>query len=368
MKMRKLIIMIILSIFSLNGYAQDPLFSSTLDNMLYYNPATPGILKGQEYRLNFREQWPGVPAAMRAFNYASTHQIGSALGLGFLVMSNVEGESLLRTDKVEGTIAFPIKISRYVMISGGLSAGFGQKSIDWSRVEFDDQFDKYYGKIYPTSFSFPEEFQRKYGDLSLGIAAKGALRRGRNEPQIFGSVGVAMKHVTVFPTANFIGSDIRAIPLKYVVHGNIWFVDKTLTKGITPNFNYESQASMKTFNLSARVLLKPVYFNVGFRNRTFKLNPEEFDSFIFGIGYTSDVINDNVTNIGYSYDFTTSKLMGGTLGSHEITMSYNFDINGRRQLLGKRGRYREFQCPANVFGVPQNLGTKNYRRRKKSRR
>ena len=60
--------------------------------------------------------------------------------------------------------------------------------------------------------------------------------------------------------------------------------------------------------------------------------------------------------------------MGGTLGSHEITMSYNFDINGRRQLLGKRGRYREFQCPANVFGVPQNLGTKNYRRRKKSRR
>ncbi len=83
MKMRKLIIMIILSIFSLNGYAQDPLFSSTLDNPLYYNPATPGIINGHEYRLNYRDQWPGIPAAMRAFNFSSTHQISNAVGLGF---------------------------------------------------------------------------------------------------------------------------------------------------------------------------------------------------------------------------------------------------------------------------------------------
>lgn len=94
MKMRKLIIMITLSVFNLNGYAQDPLFSSTLDNPLYYNPATPGIVRGHEYRLNFREQWPGIPAAMRAFNFSSTHQLRNAVGLGFLVMSNVEGESL----------------------------------------------------------------------------------------------------------------------------------------------------------------------------------------------------------------------------------------------------------------------------------
>lgn len=344
--------MIILSIFGINGYAQDPLFSSTLDNPLYYNPATPGIVRGHEYRLNFREQWPGIPSAMRAFNFSSTHQLRNAVGLGFLVFSNVEGESLLRTDKIEATIAFPIKISRYLKISGGINAGFGQKSIDWSSLEFDDQFDKYYGKIYPTSFSFPEEFQRKYGDLSLGVAAKGALRRGRNEAQIYGSLGLAMKHVTVFPTANFIGSDIRAIPLKYIIHGNIWFLDKTLKRGIAPNFNFEDQASMTTFNLSARIVLKPVYFNVGVRNRTFKFNAEEFDSFIFGIGYTSDVVNNNTTSIGYNYDFTTSRLMGGTFGSHEISMSYSFDIDGRRQSGGgKARRFRnDIQCPPNFGG------------------
>jgi len=38
----------------------------------------------------------------------------------------------------------------------------------------------------------------------LGVAAKGALRRGRNEAKVYGSLGIAMKHVTVFPTANFI--------------------------------------------------------------------------------------------------------------------------------------------------------------------
>jgi hypothetical protein len=43
------------------------------------------------------------------------------------------------------------------------------------------------------------------------------------------------------------------------------------------------------------------------------------------------VKNNNSTNVGYTYDFTTSKLLGGTYGSHEIHMSYSFDIDGRRQ-------------------------------------
>jgi len=352
MSIKGIWILIFTSLMGYHSFAQDPLFSSTLDNPLYYNPATPGIIRGHEYRLNYREQWPGIPAALRAFNFTSTHQLRNAVGLGFMVMSNVEGESRLRTDKVEATIAFPIKISRYLKISGGVNAGFGQKTIDWSSVEFDDQFDKYYGKIYPTNFAFPDEFQRNYGDLSLGIAAKGALPRGKNEAQIFGSLGLAMKHITVFPTANFIGSDIRAVPLKYVVHGNIWFLDKTLKRGIAPNFNFENQAAMSTFNLSTRVVLKPVYFNIGIRNRTFKFNPEEFDSFIFGVGYTSDVVNNNQTSIGYNYDFTTSKLLGGTYGSHELSMSYSFDIDGRRQAGGRKGsRYRnDIQCPMD-FGI-----------------
>ena len=158
MRMKKLLSFIFLLTIYFNGYPQDPLFSSTLDNPLYYNPATPGIVRGHEYRLNFRDQWSGIPAAMRAFNFSSTHQIKNAVGLGFLVISNIEGESLFRTDKFEASIAFPVKISRYIKISGGINAGFGQKRIDWSRLEFDDQFDKYYGKIYPTSFLIPDEF------------------------------------------------------------------------------------------------------------------------------------------------------------------------------------------------------------------
>ena len=80
MKIRKLVITFVLVIFSISGYAQDPLFSSTLDNPLYYNPATPGIVRGHEYRLNYREQWPGIPAGLRAFNFSSTHQLRNAVG------------------------------------------------------------------------------------------------------------------------------------------------------------------------------------------------------------------------------------------------------------------------------------------------
>ena len=114
MSIKGIWILIFTSLMGYHSFAQDPLFSSTLDNPLYYNPATPGIIRGHEYRLNYREQWPGIPATLRAFNFTSTHQLRNAVGLGFMVMSNVEGESRLRTDKVEATIAFPIKISRYL--------------------------------------------------------------------------------------------------------------------------------------------------------------------------------------------------------------------------------------------------------------
>jgi type IX secretion system PorP/SprF family membrane protein len=345
--MRKKILLFI-TIFILTGFsaiAQDPLFSSTIDNPLYYNPAIPGIFRGNEYRLNYREQWPGIPAAMRAFNFSSTHQLKNKVGIGFLVMSNIEGESRIRTDKVEATIAFPVQISRFLKISGGINAGYGQKSIDWTRVEFDDQYDKYYGKIYPTGFPFPNNYQRKYGDLSIGLAAKGILNRGKNQPQVFGTLGVSMKHISIFPSANFIGSDIRSIPVKYIVHGNVWFLDKTRTRGMVPNFNVESQASMTTINVSTRVVLKPIYFSLGVRNRNYKFSPERFDSFIFGFGYMSDIVHGNLSNIGYTYDFTTSRLLGGTYGSHEIHMSYSFDIEGIRNSRRARGNKNDFGCP-----------------------
>ena len=84
--MRKKILLFI-TIFILTGFsaiAQDPLFSSTIDNPLYYNPAIPGIFRGNEYRLNYREQWPGIPAAMRAFNFTSTHQLKNKVGIDWV--------------------------------------------------------------------------------------------------------------------------------------------------------------------------------------------------------------------------------------------------------------------------------------------
>ncbi len=348
--MRKQNILLLLWAFIMPNLilAQDPLFSSTLDNPLYYNPASPGLILGNEFRLNYREQWPSLPSEMRSFIYASTHQIKNVLGLGFLAMSNNEGESKLRNDQVSLSIAFPITLSRLVKISAGISTGFGQKTIDWSRVEFDDQYDKYYGKIYNTSFPFPSQFQQKYGDMSIGLAAKGALNRGRNETQIFGTLGVAMKHAAVFPNANFIGSDIRAVPLNYIVHANVWILHKGLKKGIAPNFTYEQQARMTTINISTVIVAKPAYFIVGFRNRNYKFNPERFDSFIFGLGYTTPIKNDNVSRLGYTYDFTTSKLLGGTYGSHEIHWSASFDVYGSRDLNTKRKRKakHDFHCPS----------------------
>ena len=58
------------------------------------------------------------------------------------------------------------------------------------------------------------------------------------------------------------------------------------------------------------------------------------DAFIVTLGIQSDVIK-----FGYSYDVTVSDLTPATGGSHEVSMSLNFDCRA------KRIKFRSPPCP-----------------------
>lgn len=323
--------------FATKTLAQDPVFSAFYNNSLYYNPASPGLIVGNQFNLNFREQWPGIPASNRSFNFSSMHTFCNAFSLGVLATSNIEGESKLLTNNIGLTIAVPVKISRFLILSTGATTTYAQKRIDWTRVEFDDQYDKLYGKVYDTKFPFPNEDRKNYGDLSLGMALKGRFYKKRNTI-ISGSLGVGLHHVLVFPNPNFIGSDINAIPFKQVYHMDVWLLygRKRNVKGFAMSSIYEKQGHIKTFNLSFRYLIKSLYLLGGFRNTSFTLSPKKFDSFILGFGYIyQEGRSSDYIKFGYSYDFTVSKLVGGAYGSHEIYITYSL---GRCNSLSSKKR------------------------------
>ena len=62
----------------------------------------------------------------------------------------------------------------------------------------------------------------------------------------------------------------------------------------------------------------------------------------------SQIVNINLSRIGYTYVFTTSKLLGGTYGSHEIHLSYSFDIDGKRQSRRSKSNRKDIQYPINM--------------------
>lgn len=325
MKNKTLILLFILFI-SGSALAQDPVFTSFMHNPLYYNPATPGIKSGNEFHLNYREQWPGIPGGNRAFSYSSTHVFCSNFSLGLIANSAHEGESKMTTNSMGLSVAVPIRIADRLRLSTGITTAYGQKRIDWNELDFDDEYDKLYGKIYNTGFPFPGNSRKNYGDVSLGMALQGTSKRKPFKPQLTGVVGAAYHHAAVVPDPNFIGSNVNAVPLKQVYHMNLWILYGHKKKqGVSPALMYEKQGPMETFNFSLSYLIDQFYALGGFRNRNYKLATNNYESFLLGFGFISDINPSNRSSFkfGYSYDFTLSKLAEGSFGTHEIFIVYN---------------------------------------------
>lgn len=350
MKLYKFLLIIILFlVFNNFTSGQDPVFTSFMNNPLYYNPATPGIKSGNEFHLNYREQWPGIPGGNRAFSYSSTHVFCNSVALGLIANSSREGESKMTTNSFGLSIAVPIRLSRRLRISTGVTSSYGQKRIDWGELEFDDQYDKLYGKVKNNSgFPFPANSRKNYGDVSFGLALQGSSKQKPFQPQFTGVLGGAFHHAAVIPNPNFIGSDVSAVPFKQVYHFNLWMLygnDKNY--GLSPAMMYEKQGPLETYNFSFSYLMDKIYALGGFRNRNYKLAVGNYDSFFLGFGFISDInpLSKSSYKFGYSYDFTVSELAGGSYGTHEVFITINLEGCNSLTELFKKGKLDKVRKP-----------------------
>ena len=100
---------------------------------------------------------------------------------------------------------------------------------------------------------------------------------------------------------------------------------------ISPNVLYRRQGEFQQMNFGAYVSKGPIVGGIWYRGI---LGTQYRDAFIVTLGIQSDVIK-----FGYSYDVTVSDLTPATGGSHEVSMSLNFDCRA------KRIKFRSPPCP-----------------------
>ncbi|MCC6839302.1 MAG: type IX secretion system membrane protein PorP/SprF [Flavobacteriales bacterium] len=302
-----------------SAFGQDPQFTQFYANPLYLNPAFAGTARCPRVALNYRNQWPALTGTFVTTSASYDQDVRGIMGgLGLLVTSDQAGKGTLNTTTVSGIYSYTQAVSRKFSIKAGFQATYFQKSLDWNKLTFGDQIDPRRGFIYATN-DVPRGGSVGNADFSAGILGY---------TDIF-FVGFAAHHLTEPNESLIVGTS--KMPMKLTAHGGAAIplgmrgkYGEAKTK-LSPNILYQQQAAFRQLNLGMYVDHGPIMAGVWYRSR---------DAFIALIGFHTEHLK-----FGYSYDVTTSKLTTATAGSHEISLTLQFDCKKKRR------RVRTVPCP-----------------------
>src|SRR6185437_10736856 len=244
--MNKIVLFIFLILMGCSkAFAQDPFFSQSYNNPIYLNPALTGANNGLKINMNDMRQWTAVPGT---FNTSTiTADLGepcSSIGLGIMGVHDERGEGFLETNQLglTGRWAAPL-IAKRLDIAFGLGGSFAQKDIDWSKLQFSDQFDPVLGQISNTNAQ-PHQSGIPYTDIDAGVSFKFLF--DYNGFTILNNIGFAVHHLNR-PDIGLITES--SLPSLYTIHaGSVIPIGKDWKKKGNFLFPYAVYNWQEVFN------------------------------------------------------------------------------------------------------------------------
>ena len=308
-KLIKLIVLIIPLFLGNAGKTQDPSFSQFFTSPLNINPALTGNINA-DWRViaNFRNQWlgPASPYVTGTVSYdrkifqnkvPNAHvPEGNVLGIGGMLMFDRAMGGVAKSTYASLNLSYNVKLTEGDIkhkIAAGFGAIYGERRIDFSRVDFEEQFTGYgFNTNLPTGESSLSNM-KPYFSMSAGITYSITTEEGNFD------IGVAGFHLNK-PKQTFLKDDNQILAIRKVVHSNFErFLNERVVLNLNGIYQYQSKAS---------------YFSVGGGIGYYL--PSANDIMVMGgvwywssnavIPYFSFHYND--MQIGLSYDLTTSKL------------------------------------------------------------
>lgn len=312
--MRKTLIFSILSLFFLlqqgELQAQDPAFSQYYANPIYLNPALAGNKICPRFTLNYRNQWPAMPANFVTYSAAYDQYLPVLHGgVAIMAMADNAGNGSLTSMSISGAYSYRLIISRSLIANAGIQVAWAQNQLDWDKLQFEDQIDSRLGFVNPTSEIRPENLSKSYVDFSSGFTL------GYKERYY---IGAAVHHLSE-PNIGFYSNQTSTLDMKITAHaGALFYLENPGSNdlralSVSPNLMYVQQKGFHQVNVGAYLNKYPFVLGVWYRN-TFD-NP---DALIALVGFQQSNFK-----LGYSYDFTVSGLENGsTGGAHEISFAW----------------------------------------------
>lgn len=314
--------------------AQDPQFSQFYAAPLYLNPALTGGTGQARAGINYRNQWPAIDATFTTMSAYFDYFIEDARsGVGIILNRDVEGLAGLRSLNVGLQYSYELQFSKNLGFRPGAQIALYNRDINFNRLTFGDQYNQITGEFLdvPTAEQFRTNFSKTFIDLSLGgvLFTKSAW------------LGVAAFHLNQ-PNQSIIDEE-SPLPIKLSVHGGFKYYMRPGVKGsgmyareaersIAPAFQYRHQGQFDQLDLGLYFTTEPLVLGLWYRGVPFKqvngfVNNE---SIVLLLGFTN-IGTKQALNIGYSYDYTISKLGAGSGGAHEFSMVYTWPMRDPRK-------------------------------------
>lgn len=142
--MKNKVILLITSFAFIAASAQDMHFSQFYNTPLLVNPSLAGNDDGTfQGMLNYRSQWNNTYQTFGlSLDGGLMKKIDKGfLGLGGAVFNDTQGDAGLNRLNAKFSVAYHNQISRQQYFTAGISGGVSQKSIDRSKLIWDDQYD-----------------------------------------------------------------------------------------------------------------------------------------------------------------------------------------------------------------------------------
>ena len=315
--MKKIIIILLLSISALRAFSQDPQFSQFYSNYLYLAPSFAGLTDKNRIAFNYRNQWPDIKYGYQTYSVSFDKFIDKfSSGIGVLVYQDVAGSGRLRTTSVGLQYAYDFNITESWHVRPGLHFNYTERGIDFEKLLWNDQISAT-GNAPVSAELAPME---KAGDIDFSTSVLTYSDKFW--------LGAAVDHLlkpnqSLYFYEEEDGNQAQ-VPIKYSFFGGVKFIRperlmRPIPTSIQLAFLYKQQQQFRQLDLGVYWYHSPLVVGIWYRGLPISKDIFNRDAFTLLVG-----IKTRELNIGYSYDFTISKLMTSTGGAHEISVSYAF--------------------------------------------
>lgn len=351
--MTRLLLLYLLVNIAFAAHAQDPQLSHWYAVPMQIGPSFAGSAGATRFAINGRDQWMSVKREHVNYSVMADHHLyGTRTGIGIMYMSDYAGDGYLTTNSLVLQYAVSLPVTDKFSLRPGLQASYNQRKIDYSKITFGDQLDFIDNR--PESIEENLEEKVNYADFSASLLA------------IYTNywMGATMHHIGR-PDQSLLGGEMR-IPYRFVGYmgGRLSFKTMRMKKRGRENvylmLHYSQQEKYRQGYAGAHWEHGQMISGIWYRGLPFMKAYEKninSDALVLMLGMRWG----NLMCL-YSYDFSLSKLIVASGGSHEVTLTWKW----ANEKLSKKKSMTPVACPGSEGAELRQNQQKNQSRAKSS--